>query len=633
MGMVFGLVDLLAIILTLIVVRRPEIPAYLCIRSGNSWLLDVNSGLMLQNLKQVEPELYFEEHTTSPNNRYIARHTAPKLRQVGNVNEGFSTVIVSQADSKQTMLVQPDAERLSWSPDSQWVSLIHLENDKLMPLVANIIGTQRYTTPLESFTTQSWSWAADSSYVVLQTNLPNGARVEILSVPNFEHIRSYQFQDRSLGPQSAHGHQVALIEADNNNNAWLTLLSPPNEMQRVPLRDPNNLSIYDAQIYWSPDGYNLLVRFKKNIDTADLFIIRAATSQLELVAITQLTWESVAKWPDPVWSSNNQDVVFWQYELRRHQAHLTSVNLASGQANTVLNDVGVIGLGQSDDVAIWLSLRENWSGARMLVPRQKPFGTFDIELMDRDGNNAQTIIVDAEKVTPPLFSNDGQSAVIVWKSSENSDKPYILTWIDLASTTQRNMPGFDKYVQILSFDNDGYLFYAAPQPDKWLQVGFVDVVRLNKKVLANRAFDGDFLTVDAGYIGFWWSDGTSVGVDNYSSDGTRVSHFVAVGHGTPDLPPEFLPDKQSAALVLNEDNGLSLQLAGPNGTVRMPLEDVQTIFVRWSPDGTQLGVEYWQSPPLSHPHVLVLNRSGEVLREFNSMPYDNYGSLQWSRCG
>jgi hypothetical protein len=610
-----------------------------CLRFPGNWLVDVNTGLTLEDKRLPRPTSAFSSAgLKSPDERYIAHliYEGEQFRTFQNIRIPITNVVIEDTHDKRGAVILNNVSVKStiWSHNGNWLALEYFTDNQHLLMITDPTG-HRIKTHVFASDTFLWGWTPDDAYLRVGTQLIQRHSIEFLSLPDLQLTTTYtvhskyQYWANEIGPKG----RVAVLE-NNDPSSWLTVVAP-NEVVRtidVPIE-----GAIDIKLFWSLDGRSLFLHLRRHSSTSIYLLFGIEDKAIRQLARIVTVWETQISQPDPLWLADQGFLVFWQMRQHTNRAELFSLRAQDGHLELLADDVAL----QSNSPPPLDKIYDAGS-QRLALHRRDQDDRSSIELMDLDGKR-RIILIEArqgDSISLPQWSSEYVAFTSTTGIAPNVTHRIIWSRIDGSGRGElESVHPFSTGPWFL--DGNQWIIFTVSRGSGSSRVGVIDVKSGTQRIFTENALlgGGEWLFAEPDEVSFWWMDDTSTGVDSYRLDGTRTYRFRAAERSSPlvfaSQPLYLSPDGQLGAMMMHESgNGLSLQLARRNDQpAQVILSGASFIHPTWSPDGSHLAAVYMSDHSGRSRMVNIYDREGRLIHHFEALRMADPTFPSWITCG
>jgi hypothetical protein len=456
----------------------------------------------------------------------------------------------------------------------------------------------------------------------------------------------------------ADGHIVHMINGNNAN--WLIFMQPDGHggyTQRV--RHVINSHIYESSLIWSPDGRDVLVRYRSSDPDFHHLEMWAndGSTRIHLGEMAAMIHSDFAGF---IWAENSQSMLFFNNE-RGHDfidkeddvwnvyRYNRPSNLLGSQVSTLYTGLVGMPVAQSKTPA-----NQN---QRLAVRGKAANGTYYLDMLDATSTKAARVLNGADYIGEPIWSPDGRYLAVMSAMGGSGQWQAKITIIQADGQIVRTLNNGLRRARNLFWHGDVLYFVGLRADFAYGQLFSLE--RLPAEGGPAKILSGGLVTLgllDTEKIdefSFWWrSPQGDLGFSAFNAAG-ELLYQLGVGN----LPPTIETDLKDAPLLLNyipqhsdgvpslawrpqhptealialgrDPNG-RLYWVNTNGQWRL-LQDGLNYWSLpiWSPDGQYF--VFWANYTRWEVVLSIFTASGQLVREekINAM-FDQF--QRWSNC-
>jgi len=307
------------------------------------------------------------------------------------------------------------------------------------------------------------------------------------------------------------GHTAAFGWFDNQQKAYLTIVSPDGTVNRTFNTLLNGFESGIDNIFWLPgDQYVVVTTLAGDQFNTDVFGIDG-TAFHNVTHVNPDVRRMDDIFPGPSFSLDGRLISFVEWPNGIDQPELLKVfDIRNGRYETLADDVigsPVYSL-QTDRLAV------AWQHNKRIA----------VDVMDLAGLHRATLLSEVGEVETMVWSPDDQWLAIAWKSRTDDVAPIQITWVNPKSGEQHNVSTSSWQVYTLQWSRDSQAFaYITGDGERAnlevLNLSMGRPLRLLDRVAAISAISVDPTT---GWLTFWWRN----------TKGKIAASFYIPGHAT-----------------------------------------------------------------------------------------------------
>jgi len=542
----------------------------------------------------------------------------------------------------------------AWSPDGSRLAYLWKNNkNQFFLATATAEGGDKHeialinrTDPKQFWTSGLQGWSPDGQYVAVGV----GGDIQFFSSTTLKEVvvspqQAGSWIDGERGVSrtiwAKQGHTAAFGWFDNQQKAYLTIVSPDGTVNRTFNTLLNGFGSGADNISWLPeDQYVIVTTLAGDQWNTDVFGVDG-TAFHNVTHINPDVRRMDGAFPRPSFSLDGRLISFVEWPNGIDQPERLKVfDIRNGRYETLADDV--IGFpiysSQTDRLAV------AWQHNQRIA----------VDVMDLGGLHRMTLLPEVGEVESMAWSPDDQWLAIAWKSRIDDIAPIQITWVNPKSGEQYNVSTNTQQLYTLQWSRDSQTFAYIVGDGERMSLEVLNLrigrpLRLLDRVAAISAISIDPTT---GWLTFWWRN----------TKGKIEASFYIPGHAALFSSPVQNPAANqlgwitSGALVDNtalfpSPDGASLailfyRIDGDSFINRLPSNPslqlahdklhAQNIAPNaellsppvWSPDGKEL--VFTQSLSANQQFLDIWSSEGQPLWQTNQDI--SLGDMIWTHC-
>jgi Tol biopolymer transport system component len=655
---------------TILVVRLASGAEYSCLNYLNPdyWdmgfiIVDTVNGKAMRERRPIvarRPSMLSDARGLSPDGKYYA-----SLR--GNMTHHMA---IEQLSTGKMAILQKDmsgASGWAWSPDGTHLAYMwqDLYGETYLSTVRPNGGIKK-TISVGKSPRGFHGWSGDGKYLALSLadSSTYAEYIDVFSAYDLQLVSSsmlpahaqvfygnfWRTYDRKI-VWSPQGHRFAYLWTQDKTT-YLTLFSHDENINKTFVaRDVPQQQ--DVEIRWLPDNQYVAVQnLLGGLWQVSLFSVSGEVHE-DVTEVSNLFLGDVPPFPRPIWSADRRMLAFVKWNTYS-SGDLKVFRLEDGTTQTLATNITYHVANEAESRRI-----------AAVIPQDAHYA---VPLMDLDGKNPVRAVTNALQVSKLLWSPNGRSIAIAWKTGDERHSAIKITLLRADGTQRREITSSASDVFDLQWSGDSQsVVYITEKHNKLaldaLNYEQIDSIRLLSDASKISALSRDAAT---GWLTFFWANPQGQLGAGFYKPGSQTAYLFEVSQrietietivwsspssyagfmlrwdaniypspkgqaavvtsGTIDLNSGGLPaSTKSDIRVEFSSNGKN-----PARVLRTGLNSLGT--PTWSPDGRQFAFVQHNTPQhyVGSDTLEILDESGND--KWRLTPSSYYDILTWSAC-